>query len=65
LRVRDHNEIARIEVLEDKIGLFFDKKKRKAITEGLKNLGFSYITVDLVGYKQGSMNINIPGVKND
>ncbi|MCE7749686.1 MAG: ATP-dependent sacrificial sulfur transferase LarE [Candidatus Heimdallarchaeota archaeon] len=63
LRVRDHNEIARIEVSEDKIELFLDKKKRKAITEGLKNLGFSYITIDLVGYKQGSMNINIPGVE--
>ena len=65
LRVRDHNEIARIEVSEDKISLFLDKDKRKTIIKGLKNLGFSYVTVDLVGYKQGSMNINIPGFEND
>ena len=38
---------------------------RNLIREKLKQLGFSYITLDLGGYKQGSMNINIEGAKDD
>ncbi len=64
LRVRDHGDIARIEVLENDFEKFLDKPNRRTIMESLKKLGFSYITLDLIGYKQGSMNINIEGVNN-
>lgn len=57
VRVRVHKNIARIEVLPnemEKLLLVADK-----INTQLKALGFDYVTVDLQGYKQGSMNINI------
>lgn len=54
VRVRIHNSIARIEVLPEE----FDKiiKNRNIITEKFKEIGFSYITMDLIGYRTGSMN---------
>jgi uncharacterized protein len=54
VRVRYHNQIARIEVET----CDFNKalEKRFEITTGLKNLGFSYITLDLNGFRSGSMN---------
>ncbi|MCE7741747.1 MAG: ATP-dependent sacrificial sulfur transferase LarE [Candidatus Heimdallarchaeota archaeon] len=65
LRVRDHGEIARIEVSAEDFEKFFDIQIRNSIKENLKELGFSYITLDISGYKQGSMNINIEGVENN
>lgn len=54
LRVRIHGEIARIEVLPED----FDKliKISEKISARLKDLGFSYVTLDLQGYRVGSMN---------
>ena len=53
-RVRYHNNLARIEVLEDE----FEKllKNRFSILKELKNIGFSYISMDLEGYRTGSLN---------
>ncbi len=55
-RVRDHDSIARIEVEEDKIGLLLIPEKRKFISEKLKSLGYKFVSLDLDGYKSGSMN---------
>ena len=54
LRVRIHGTIARIEVLPDE----FEKllANREAIVTAFKNYGFSYVTMDLQGYRMGSMN---------
>lgn len=59
LRVRYHGTIARIEVLPED----FEKviAQRERIAEALKAYGFSYITLDLQGYRMGSMNTP-PGV---
>ena len=65
LRVRDHEDIARIEIDERDFEKFLENRTRNSIKENLKKLGFSYIALDLAGYKQGSMNINIEEVKND
>lgn len=54
LRVRHHGEIARIE-LEPKSMPKALKIKEK-ISKKLKNLGFTYITLDLLGYRTGAMN---------
>ncbi|WP_143334221.1 ATP-dependent sacrificial sulfur transferase LarE [Desulfonispora thiosulfatigenes] len=54
LRIRDYNNLARIEVLEEDIKLLLQNKVE--ITRELKKKGFKYITLDLNGYKQGSMN---------
>ena len=55
-RVRYHNEIARIEVGRDELQKFFDNEIRDYIIEGFKANGFVYITLDLEGYRTGSMN---------
>lgn len=60
-RVRFHNEIARIEVLPSEINKFLDKEIRNAIVNSFKQHGFTYITLDLQGYRTGSMN---EGMKN-
>ena len=53
-RVRHYNELARIEVLPDKFPIIL--KNKDHIVNSLKRLGFQYITLDLQGYKTGSMN---------
>jgi uncharacterized protein len=55
-RVRNHGDIARIEVQEKDLHIFLEPEKRRKITEALKALGFSFITLDLEGYISGSMN---------
>ena len=56
VRVRDHGSIARIEVEEDEIESLLIPEKRKLITKTLKSLGFEFISLDLDGYKSGSLN---------
>lgn len=55
-RVRNHKDLARIEVLPSQIKKFMDKGLREKIVKTLKNLGFAYVTLDLIGYRMGSMN---------
>lgn len=54
VRVRHHDKIARIEVLPDEIAKVLEHKD--AIHDKLSSLGFSYVTLDLAGYRTGSMN---------
>jgi len=54
LRVRLHGSIARIEVHKEEMGRILDQQD--AITAHLRPLGFSYITLDLEGYRSGSMD---------
>jgi uncharacterized protein len=56
IRVRDHGDMARIEVSEDKIHLLLRPEKRKRVSEKLKSLGYEFITIDLEGYRPGSLN---------
>lgn len=53
VRVRKHGDIARIEVSRENREL--KKQKMDKIHEELKNLGFNYVTLDLKGYRSGSM----------
>ena len=57
LRVRIHGNIARIEILPAE----FEKvlKLREEIVTNFKNYGFDYVTLDLQGYRVGSMNIGV------
>lgn len=55
-RLRYHGDTARIEVEESSIRLFLDDGVRKKTVDGLKALGFVYVTLDLEGYRTGSMN---------
>ncbi len=56
VRVRIHGNLARIEVLPDEISRFADEKLRGEVYTKLKGYGFSYVTLDLRGYRTGSMN---------
>jgi uncharacterized protein len=54
LRVRHHNDIARLEIeaadFEAVLG------QREQIVDRLKGLGYAYVTLDLAGFRSGSMN---------
>jgi uncharacterized protein len=54
VRVRYHNQVARIEM--ETADFSEALEKRLEITSGIKALGFSYITLDLNGFRSGSMN---------
>jgi len=56
VRVRVHGNIARIEILSEEFESLIRDDIRNKVTETLKKLGFSYITMDLIGYRTGSMN---------
>jgi len=53
-RVRHHDEIARIEVLKDDFNLILENSEK--IISYFKELGFNYITLDIEGYRSGSLN---------
>jgi uncharacterized protein len=55
-RVRYHGDLARIEVSSREFDRFFEKAIRDAIVEKFKALGFNYVSLDLQGYRTGSMN---------
>ena len=53
VRVRDHGDIARIEVDATDLPRFLETGRRERITQGLKTLGFQFVTLDLEGYRPG------------
>ncbi len=60
MRVRMHGQMARIEVLPQEFGrLLLNEEVRRQVTERLLAYGFTYVTMDLKGYRTGSMNEGI------
>ena len=60
-RVRFHDErTARIEVGQQEIARLMDSELRERLVRHFKDLGFTYITLDLQGYRTGSMNEVLP-----
>lgn len=55
-RVRCHREWARIQVAHEEIDRLFDKTTREAIVRRFKEVGFSFVSLDLQEYRTGSMN---------
>ena len=55
-RVRLHDKLARIEISPDEMPLAFSKDMAAKIAQRLKKAGFSYVALDLEGYRQGSLN---------
>ena len=55
-RVRYHGDLARIEVAQSEIDRMFDKATRDAIVKRFKEIGFNYVSVDLQGFRSGSLN---------
>jgi pyridinium-3,5-biscarboxylic acid mononucleotide sulfurtransferase len=59
-RVRHHGEIARLELDAADLHRAIDEDVRRAIVEDLKTIGFRYISLDLQGYRTGSLNEVLP-----
>ena len=62
VRVRIHGEMARIELLPSEFGKFMEESCRTKVYDYLKKLGFTYVTLDLGGYRTGSMNETLQGI---
>lgn len=56
VRVRHHNEIARLEIEANDLPQFMRSALRNKVIEHFKGLGFTYVTFDLEGYNMGSLN---------
>ncbi|MEO5922719.1 MAG: ATP-dependent sacrificial sulfur transferase LarE [Bryobacteraceae bacterium] len=61
-RVRFHGDLVRIEIAPDELARALDPSMAAAFTAIFKPLGFHYVTLDLEGYRQGSLNA-VLGIK--
>ncbi len=57
VRVRSHNNLARIELNKEQITDIFQNSLRDKIVNKFKDIGYTYITIDIEGYRTGSMNL--------
>jgi uncharacterized protein len=56
VRVRHHGNLARIEIYPEEIERLMDGALREKVVSHLKKIGYHYITIDLQGFRSGSMN---------
>jgi uncharacterized protein len=70
-RVRHHGELARIEIAREELPLMLSLSMFAEVSAAFRRLGYKYVTLDLEGYRSGSMNALLPaseiamsGVKN-
>ena len=56
LRVRTHGNLARIELLPEDMDRFMEEESREQVYKRLREIGFLYVSLDLAGYRTGSMN---------
>jgi len=61
-RVRFHGDLVRIEIAPDELPRALQPEMAQAFTTIFKRLGFHYVTLDLEGYRQGSLNEALAGV---
>lgn len=60
VRVRHHDAVARIELPRSEMVAFLERGHADAVTRRLKELGFRFVTLDLQGFRSGSLNEAIP-----
>ena len=60
VRVRHHNHIARIEIEPEEFPKLVEQGMREKVVEAFKKLGYTYVSLDLAGYRTGSMNEVLP-----
>ena len=58
-RVRYHDDTARIELAIDELPRLLDPQLRRALVAACKEAGFTYVALDLEGYRSGSMNAGL------
>jgi uncharacterized protein len=56
VRVRHHGAVARIEVSRADFARLIEEETNRQVVEGLKAVGYAYVTLDLQGFRSGSMN---------
>ena len=56
LRVRHHGDVARIEVEPEDLPRLVDEGIREHVTEYFRSIGYTYVTLDLAGFRSGSLN---------
>jgi uncharacterized protein len=59
-RVRHHGDVARLELSADNMARVLDGDVREAIVRDLKSIGYRYVSLDLQGYRTGSLNEVLP-----
>jgi pyridinium-3,5-biscarboxylic acid mononucleotide sulfurtransferase len=59
-RVRYHDKMVRLEISRDELPLALNLEMAERLTKIFKGLGFLYVTLDLEGYRQGSLNAVLP-----
>lgn len=64
LRVRHHDTIARIEVEPKDFALLVEEGTRQRVTEYFRSIGYTYVTLDLSGFRSGSLNEVLAGLRN-
>ncbi|MGA2214236.1 MAG: ATP-dependent sacrificial sulfur transferase LarE [Bryobacteraceae bacterium] len=60
-RVRFHGKLVRIEIAKDELAIALTPEMAQRFVEIFKPLGFHYVTIDLQGYRQGSLNAALAG----
>ena len=56
-RVRHHGSVARLELDPEGLRMLADPRLRSRVTRGIREAGFLYVTVDLEGYRSGSLDV--------
>jgi len=56
LRVRDHDQVARLEIPREHFHLIVDEENQSTIVDKFKELGYKYVALDLQGFRSGSLN---------
>lgn len=59
-RVRYHDKLVRIEISPEELERALNPRMAEEFTKIFKGLGFHYVTLDLEGYRQGSLNVGLP-----
>ena len=62
LRVRIHGNLARVELPPDQFPRFMEAETRTRVAKVFREIGFAYTTLDLQGYRTGSMNETLNGI---
>jgi uncharacterized protein len=63
-RVRHHDQLVRIEIAPDELPRALDPLVARRFVEIFKRLGFSHVTLDLEGYRQGSLNSGLTQIRS-
>ncbi|MGH9447377.1 MAG: ATP-dependent sacrificial sulfur transferase LarE, partial [Terriglobia bacterium] len=60
-RVRHHGNLVRLEIEPEELPRALNTEMAREFSRIFKGLGFAYVTLDLEGYRQGSLNLHLAG----